>query len=241
MAAQVFTNICTYVAGHDFTGDTNDVALQMDMKTPDRTNFGSGGWEEVGFGLRSSALDMKGFWQSATTDAVDVESFPDLGTADRVVTLAPTGVAGDPAYMLQAGKFAYSLGGAIGDMAPFTLNCRGTNGVGVVRGVLTKAKGSVSATGALGSGVQLGAVSSTQYLYASFHVFSAGTTLSVVVESDDNSGFASATTRATIGPLTTTGGTWATRVAGPITDDFFRFRVTAITGTFSVAGAIAVR
>jgi hypothetical protein len=93
----------------------------------------------------------------------------------------------------------------------------------------------------LGTGYQLGAVAATQYLYGALHIFTAGTTITVVLESDDNAGFSSATTRATLGPLTTTGGTWATRVAGAITDDYYRFRVTAITGTFSVAGSAGIK
>src|SRR6266545_1939645 len=49
---------------------------------------------------------------------------------------------------------------------------------------LAKAMGTVSATGALGSGCNLGAVSATQKLYATFHVFGTpGTTITVVIES----------------------------------------------------------
>ena len=62
----------------------------------------------------------------------------------------------------------------------------------------------------------------------------------LTIESDDNGSFTSATTRATIGPLTATGGTWVTRVAGAITDDYYRFNVTAITGTFSVGAAFGI-
>jgi hypothetical protein len=41
----------------------------------------------------------------------------------------------------------------------------------------------------------------------------------------------------TFGPITTVGGTWGTRVAGAITDTWWRLRVTAITGTFQIACA----
>lgn len=240
MAVQSLTNVTTFVHGYDFTGDTNEVALGVEAATKDVTTFGSSGWEECIAGLKSGSVEVKGLWQAGTS-SVDAESFPDLGVADRVVTLAPTGVAGDVAYLAKLGKFAYvPFSGSIGDVAGFTLGCKSTNSVGILRGYLAKAKGNVSATGALGSGVNAGAVSATQYVYGSLHVFSAGTTITVVLESDDNSGFTSATTVATLGPITTTGGTWATRAAGPITDTYFRYRVTAITGTFSVAAAIAV-
>jgi hypothetical protein len=72
-------------------------------------------------------------------------------------------------------------------------------------------------------------------------VFSAGTTITVQVQSDDNAGMSSPTTVATIGPITVVGGTWMTPIAGPITDTYYRMNVSAITGTFSVAGAIGIR
>lgn len=241
MAALALTDAFVYVAGHDFTGDSNQLALNMDAAALPVTTFRSGGWDEVVGGLKTQTLDLSGYWQSAVSDSVDSESFSDLATANRVHTIGPTETEGDVAYLFRAGKFHYEpFGGTIGDVAGFTLNSSGTDGYGVVRGQLAKAKGTVSATGALGTGLQLGAVGASEHLYASFHVFSAGTTITVVVESDDNSGFTTATTQATIGPITATGGTWAARVAGAITDTYYRLRVTAITGTFSVAGAIAI-
>lgn len=240
MATFVLDDATIWVHGYDFTTDLNQVSLNITAEQLDATTFGGGGYRARQGGLRSVESQVAGFWQSATSGAVDPETFPDLGTADRVVTLAPDSAETTPAYLFQAGKFAYQPFGQIGALTPFSLNMAGTNGVGVVRGQVAKAKGNVSATGATGSGVNLGAVGASQYLYASLHVFSAGTTVTIVVESDDNANFTSATTRATLGPITTTGGTWATRVAGSITDTHYRFRVSAVTGTFSIAGAIGV-
>lgn len=226
--------------GYDFTTDSNKLTVATDVDDLDDTTFGDSYRSRVG-GMRNVEAELEGFWQSAASAAVDLEGFPDLGTADRVWTASPSGATeASVAYMFQAGKFGVDMFGAVGELAPFALNLMGTNGVGVVRGQVAKARGDVSATGALGSGLSLGNVAATQYLYGTFHVFSAGTTITVVLESDDNSGFTTATTRATLGPLTTTGGTWATRVAGALTETHYRFRVTAITGTFNVAGAIGI-
>jgi hypothetical protein len=144
--------------------------------------------------------------------------------------------------MFQGGKFSYSLGGQIGEILPFDLDMMGSHGAsGLVRGQITKAKGTVSATGASGTGVNLGNVATGQYLYATFHVFGTpGTTITAVIQSDDNAGFSSATNRITFGPITTAGGTWGTRVAGPLTETHYRLNVTAITGTFTVAAAIGI-
>lgn len=237
MGTLALTNAYCYAGSHDFTGDTNQLDLSVDAATVDVTTFRSGGWNESKIGLKKSALKVSGFWQ-AGSDTVDPESFTNLGTS-LATTVGPVETAGQTAYLIQQMPLQYELLGKYGDATPFTLSGQGSDGVGVVRGQLAKAMGTVSATGALGSGVQLGAVGASQYLYATFHVFGTpGTTITVLVESDDNAGFSSATTRMTLGPYTTAGGRWATRVAGAITDDYFRFRVSAITGTFTVAGAI---
>lgn len=242
MAVLALLNCTTHVHGHDFTTDTNQALLQTEVTALDKTTFGSSGWTELHGGLKKSVFDLQGFWQSATTDAVDVEAFPDLATANRVHTFGATSTEGTTAYMWQAGRFSYQLGGQLDTLAPFTLQSAGTDGVGVVKGQWAKAKGNVSATGVLGSGLNLGAGAAGKYLYATLHAFSVGTTLTVQVQSDDNSGFTTPTTVATFSAITARGGSWLTRVdASAITDTWFRLNVSAVTGTFSVAGAIGIQ
>jgi hypothetical protein len=242
MAVLPLTDCFLHVAGYDFTTDTNNAALGVEAAALDATTFGSSGATTLAGGLKSVSLSYSGFWQvdGSSDQAVDNQGFPMLGTS-QAYTFGPVETEGSPAYMFEAMKSSYSHGGGVGELMPFSLAASATSGQGVVRGQLAKSRGNVSATGAIGTGLNLGAVSASQYLYATFHVFTPGTTITVVVESDDNSGFTTATTRATIGPLTTSGGTWVTRVAGSITDTWWRFRVTACTGTFSVAGAIGVQ
>lgn len=236
------TNAFVYVGGHDFTGDSNTLTLNVEAETRDVTNFRSGGWREHKNTLKTSTLAVAGFWQSAAADAVDPETFNNLGVGGRVVTCGVNEVEGQPAMMLQALQANYTVGGAIGDVAPFNLNGVCSDGQGVIRGRLLKEFGTVSATGATGTGVQIGAVGASQYLYSTLHLLgTAATTITVVLESDDNSNFTSATTRGTFGPLTAVGGNWLTRVAGAITDDWWRFRVTAITGTWTIAGAAGIQ
>lgn len=228
----------TWVDDYDFTGDSNKLTVDAEVVDLDATVFGGGGWKKLSGGLKTVTAALEGFWQGP----VDAEGFPDLGNANRVVMASPTGVALSPAFLFQATKLKYSAFGQVGELTPFTLDMSGSNTVGMVRGQVAAAKQSVSATGVLGSAVQLGAVGAAQFVYAAFHIFGTpGTTVTVKVQSDNASNFPSATDVATIGPLTAAGGVWMTRVAGAITDDWFRFNVSAITGTFSVAGAIAVQ
>jgi hypothetical protein len=232
-------NADLYVAGHDFTGDTNNGMLNLTAVSLDASTFGSNGWMENAYGLRTVQFQHSGFWQSALSDSVDDESFGDIAVP-RAHTWSLTGVETEPAWMFNAAKSNYQLGGTVGPLAPFSLTSTATDKFGAIRGQMAKAKGAMTATGALGSVVQLGAVGAAQYLYATFHVFTAGTTATIQVQSDDNAGMTTPTTVATIGPLTTRGGTFMTRVAGPITDTFYRFNVSAITGAFVAAGAIGI-
>ena len=110
----------------------------------------------------------------------------------------------------------------------------------MARGKLTLSATNVTTTGAKGTGVLLGAVGATQYLYATVHCLTAGTTVTIKIQSDDNAGFTSPTDRITLSAITATGGTWVTRLAGSITDTYYRFNVTAVTGTFTLAGAIGI-
>lgn len=252
MGAIALTDAFAYVAGYDFSPDTNNIRLDMQAQAKDATPFGVG-WNVIVGGLKSVAFDMTGFWQSAAAGAAgsaDVEAFPDLGVSDRVCTVGA--IHSEPAspasfledervYMFRAGKFTYELLGPVGEVAPFTLNSQGTQGIGAKQGLLLKKRGNVSATGQLGAtldslGFGLGAA---QFLYGTIHIFTAGTSITIQVQSDDNTGFTTPTTLATIGPLTTRGGTWMTPIPGPLTDRYFRFNVSAITGTFNIGAAMA--
>lgn len=239
MATFAFTDATCWVGGYDFTGDLNQLQMQVSADELDVTTFGATHRQRIG-GLRSVQASLAGFWSSATSAAPDPQVMPDLGVVDRVVTVAPTATEGGVAYFFQGAKFSTSMFGQVGEATPFSVEVMGTNKVGLVRGRTVKAKGNVNATGATGAEVELGAVGASQFLYATFHVFSAGTTITAVLESDADDTFGSATTQATFGPITTAGGTWATRVAGPIADTWYRLRVTSITGTFQIAAACGI-
>ncbi|MET7949219.1 hypothetical protein [Micromonospora sp. NPDC005324] len=240
MGSFALTDATVLVAGYDFTTNLNQASLTVDTEQLDATTFGSGGWRSRAGGLKSVAASMAGFWESAAVNAPDPQAFPDLGVPDRVVTMSPTPTEGSIAYFGQLGKFGYNLFGQMGELTPFSLTMSGTNAVGLIRGQVAKAKGNVSATGATGSIVQLGAVPTGQYLYAALHALSAGTTLTVQVQSAATGAFSSPTMRGTFAAATAQGGLWLTRVAGPITDAYYRLNVSAVTGTFQIAGAIGI-
>ena len=238
MASLSLTDCAIWVGALDLSTEHNQVSLESRAAELDATTFGSGGWTARRGGLKSVSLNHQGFTNYAEPDATLSTNF----LVTEVVTVSPTGAVGTVAYTFEGKRFNYQpIGGTVGEMAGFSGTAMGANGVdGLVRSTIIRPKASVSATGN-GTAQQLGAVSASQYMYAALHVLSAGTTLTILVESDDASDFVGATTRATIGPITSAGGTWVTRVAGPITDTYWRMRISAITGTFSIAGVIGIQ
>lgn len=236
MANLALTDATVWMGGYDWTTDTNDVTMTVSCEELECTTFGSGGTKARVAGLKDVEASVNGFWQSTP----DAEAAARLGTANLPITVSDTAAEGSIAYFAQVGEFKYSAFGSIGELTPFTLDARGTGPYGAIRGKAALAKTTITTTGAKGTAVQLGAVGSTQYLYAVVHCFSAGTTVTAKIQSDDNAGFTSATDRITLSAITATGGTWVARLAGPITDTYFRFNVSAITGSFSLAGAIGI-
>lgn len=245
MSTFVLTDVTTWIGGHDFTTDSNSLSLNIEVDEQEDTTFGGGGYRSRKGGLKSVSADLECFYSIGASTDIDPEVFSTLGTANEVATFAPTGAVQTAAYMAQMGKFSTEFLGSVGEMAGQSLSMMGTDGVaGAVRGQVCKTKADVSATGATGSAVNLGAGAAGKYLYLALHVFSAGTTMDVKVESDTLEAFGTPAdvASATVTGVAAAGGTWMTRVdASAITDSWFRLNVTAITGTFSIAAAMAIQ
>lgn len=244
MAAQVLTGSALYIAGHDFSCDANDASLAAEVAVQKSTTFCSGSWDQFLPGLMSASLSASGVWSTGTGDTIDAVEWGANGATDRVITYAPVGTEGSVAYLLQGARTSYSFGGAVGEVAPWSISAVGTNSDGMVRGKLMLAKtASISSTGAVGTAVQVGAVAADEFLYLAVHLFpTAGTSITIIAESDATNAFSGAeTTRATTGSLTAAGGTWVTRVAGPITDTWYRLNVSAVVGSWTAAASLAVQ
>jgi hypothetical protein len=237
MAARVDTSASIWVDAVDLTSLSTQYGIDNTADVLDATTFGSGGSRARLVGLKDGKAEVTGFWDSSA-DAVLFGTV--LGSAAKVVTLAEGSIEGSPAFVMQGVESQYSQFGKIGDITPFKATLTGAGAYGVPRGKVTLASTSITTTGAKGTAVQLGAVAAGKYLYAAVHCFAAGTTVTIKIQSDDNIGFTTPTDVATLSAITAVGGTWMTRVAGPITDTYFRVNVSSITGTFQLASAIAI-
>ena len=248
MTTLVANNITTWFSGYDMTADLNSTQLALSYAALDDTAFLDSARSRIA-GLGDAQLNVAGWWQSgATNAAVDPVAFSALGGTSRLVSNTPDGTEGSVAYFYRAKTFNYQTFGEIGQVMPFQLSAQSARGAGLaavaeVRGRVLKSNrtAAVTATGVTGTAYQLGAVAAGQYLYAGLHCMSAGTTLTGVLESAADNTFSGATTRITFSGITAVGDTWGTRVAGAITDTWYRLRITAVTGTFTVACVAGIK
>ncbi len=236
MAVHVLTDATIWYDGQDLTSQTNKVELTESASELDATTFGSGGWEEKVGGLKKVTAMGEGFIDYSEPD---LSFFNNVGTAGKLFSVSMGGADLATAFASQQLTGTYSHGGTVGELEKFSLAMTGSTGPGLVKGVLLKPKTTVSGN-TNGTSYQAGAIATGQTGYVAIHCFSAGTTADVIVESDDDTGFGSATTRFT-NTITAAGGTWATALAGPITDDWWRVRTANVTGSFSIAVVFGIR
>lgn len=239
MSSLVLNDAKLFVAGHDLSGQMNALALEYGADMLDETTFGQTTRINKG-GLRSVVGNHQGLWDAALTTSVDPVLFARIGTEDVPVVIAPAGAAGDVAYLFRAIHSEYAPGGAIGELLGFSVSMEGSGGQPLVRGKLLH---NGSATGNVtGAAFQLGAVGAAQFLYAALHVMSGTGSFIVKVQSDDAEAFTTPTDRitfATVATGTPVAAEWAVRVAGSITDTWWRISATnPNTRNFAVAAGI---
>ncbi len=226
-------------------GQSNEVKLDLEAKALDRTVFTSGGWEEVAAGLKKADIEASGYMDASPleTGAVspDAQMWSELGGVQVPVTVCPTGADLSVAYIVPSRRGKISLFGKVGELAPFGSTMWGDGAA--ARGQLIHPATVLRSAGGTGSTAVLGTVASGRSLLVSIHVLAVtGTTpaLTITVQRDDNAGFTTPTTVATLGPVSAPAAQ-LTPVVGPITPDD-RYRVTwTLTGTTPTARfAVAV-
>jgi hypothetical protein len=246
MAKFVLQNVRLFAGGADLTTVNNKAEITAEVEEKEATAFAPSGplWREVLGGIRSTSIDASGQWEAGDLSKVDNSMWAQSGSRDAW-TVCPEGAAfGSLAWFTAAMRQSYNLGGAVGDVAPWT--AKGSGGWPLVRGNIDVSPGSpISASPSFAPPIEIvGGVPEGQSLYAALHVFSvSGTTpeLTTVINSDDNTDFSSPDQRLAFDPQTTV-GSQIIRVAGPITDTYFAAAST-LTGTdpsFLVAIAIGV-
>ena len=223
-----------YLGALDLSGDSNSVSSGLSTaKVPD-DHFGS----DVGLflpGLRGWSLGAAGLL-TLGVDASEEELHAGWNRTNEVISIQPTGVDGETAYLGTAFQAGYAPGGRVGDALKWTLEAAAAGLL--VRGSVLHTKASRASSGN-GTAFQLGAVAAGKSLYAALHVFAAsGTNIVVKVQSASGEAFTSPNDRITFATVTTTPGAQLLSVAGAVTDTWWRITYT-ITGAGPYVLAVA--
>ncbi|MDT0306870.1 hypothetical protein RM780_07820 [Streptomyces sp. DSM 44917] len=241
----VLLNARLFTGGADLSGRSNKIELSAEVEDKEVTNYRSpDGWKEVLGGLASAEITGEGQWEAGDPGMVDDVSWAELGGVGAWTVCPRDSAVGDLAYFTRAMRGSYTLGEAVGEVAPWQGGAK--SAWPLVRGVIEHPPGTARTADGASTGVELGAVAAGRRLYASLHVLSvAGTSspsITVSVESDDSNTFASATTRLTLDAATAPGGQTARTDGTAITDTWWRLAWT-ITGTspsFLFAAALGI-
>ena len=238
MATFVNLHQRTYLAHLDLTGKASEVTFgPLSRVMQPCTTYADGGYACVSPGLISGAAGVNGY-QDWAADALDDEiSVAQIGTSYPFsIAPNPTGTvaAGDPAWLSRGVLDRLNpMAGAKGDMAGFEKSL--AYDTAITQGKVAHPLGAETADGN-GTAVALTGPSASQRLYAALHVtaYSGFTNVVFKVQSDDSSGFSSATDRITFATATGTTSEFSS-VAGSLSSET-HWRVTwDVTGTGSVS------
>lgn len=242
-----------WLGGYDFSGHCNNINLTGAKAELEHRVFGDGIMSMFP-GLVSTMVELGGFWSAESALAPDPVIFTRIDPTQTpavwpliVVPPNAVGVAantyGNNGYGVLGRQFLYSFGGAHGQLMPFSVKTLPSSNYALARQRIEIAKQSLTATHT-STGSQLGALTATQRLLATLHVFSITGTGSwtLTIQSDDNSGFLSPTTRIT---FTTVDDTQdpameIKQVAGAIADDWWRAVLTETSGTSTISVAVTI-
>ena len=225
----VLTNATIWHGGYDLSGASNEVTFTSSREEKPHNNFGDT-VDAVYPGVIQSGCEVGGFFDSD----LDGPEFAQAKSQSQSwpLTVCPAGTSvGDLAYTMKGYTFNYStLEASWGQSLPYRLSTQPSTTAGLGRGMVVYPKTTYTAN--YGGGyIQLGALSATQKLIATLHVFSIdGGSWGVWLLSDADGAAAGETQRATQ-TITTAPQATTVEVFGPVTDTYWRGTVTKTGGT----------
>lgn len=241
MASFILENTRALIDGFDFSAQANQGNLKLVKDVKDATNFGSGGTREKKLGIGTADLDLTCFFDTSDpVNSIDPVLDAKFATIGTVITICPTtGLAGEISFPFVAGVFDLMRGFQFDELGEIHVLATGT-GPSPRCTILEDGKTSRS-TNSNTTGVQLGAVSATQTLYAAAHVLSAAggsPSVALKVQSSSTQGGAY-TDRITFTTQTVKAAEFK-KQAGAVTDTWWRVLwVVGGASTFAVSVGIA--
>jgi hypothetical protein len=241
MAVQFWQNMSILEGGVELAGHGKNVNLATTVAPLDTTPLAvADGFSTFIGGLKSATVDFEFMQDHAVAAAIDSSFWTSFGATGTVRSIATAADDGSAAYLMRGINLSYTpIRGDVGDLAMGAVSGATSTGP-VVRGKLLHPSSVARTSSSTGTGRQLGAVIAGKAMYAALHVLLvSGTspTLDVIVQSDDNAGFTTPTTRITFSQASTVSAEWGS-VAGAVTDDYWRVSYTiggSDTPTFAFA------
>ena len=230
-APTVLTNATIWYGGYDLIGATNEITMNAASAEKPVSRFGDT-VEATYPGAMTVGVEAKGFWDSA----LDGPQFTQLTAPSESwpLTICPTGADDtELAYGIQAYSFNYSaLESQWGQSLPYRVSARARSGSTLARGSVLLPKGTRTSQTESAHRL-LGAVSATQKLVATLHVFAidGGGSWAPFVMSDPDAAPAGHTARVTFAPVTTAPTQQVIKTNGPITDTYWFAFITKTGGT----------
>lgn len=234
----------SYLGPLALAANTRDVGYSLAAAMVECTTYNDGGWECVAPGLKSGTITFDGFTDFAAGGVDDTLGVDGVGGQYAIsVYENPTGTvtAGDHARISRGVVTTFEpIRGAVGEMAGLMIG--GKFDAVVPEALVLHPEASRTATGT-GTAVAMTGPTSSQRLYAALHVtaWSELTSLVVKVQTDDNSGFTSATDRLTFTTATGVTSEWSSVAGAFNTETYVRVSYTIVgTGSCTFACAAGV-
>jgi hypothetical protein len=243
MAVSVATSTLIAVDGLYASAYSKSVKCGISAPLKVWTNHASGGYEQWASGLGIGVLEMSGNQDFATNGPLSVVSPLTMGTLRTFTVAYPGLTAGDAAVVGQGYNFQVEspVGGQVGELGSFSAQFSSSGKV--AEGKLLHPRFARTATGS-GTAVTFTPPTASQTLYASFHVHEvAGAgTITFTVQTDDNSGMTTPTTRITSSAFAAVGGGFGSLAGALAGETHIRtgYTISGFTSvTFSVAFGVA--
>jgi hypothetical protein len=246
MAIQFWQNMSILIGQLELACHGKNVNLATEVTPLDTTALCTTGWTTVVGGLKAGTVDME-LMADFADGMNDERIWGYLGANDTAHSVVTNSADGSVAYLFKGIPLSYKIiDGAPGDLAMASISGRSASSP-VVRGRLLHPGSASRTASSVGTGRQLGDVDATQRVYAALHVITvSGTspTLDVIVQSDDNSGFTTPTSRITFSQATAAANRQQfSSVAGAIADTHWRVSYTiggSDTPTFAFAVTVGI-
>lgn len=226
-----------YVDGYDLSGDVGAIqTISSTRGEQDVTGLNAAGHERLQT-LADSELSFTSFYTGTTTGAGGVGDASGVHAHERLkdpsvmryVTYLRGTTLGDFGFGLQAKQFDYQLNRAADGALLGTVNAKAGHGTMGEWGYILE-DDTTQTTNANGTTLDLGASHGIDDMAFYLHAFAfSGTSVTIIIQTDDNSGFSSATTYGSFTAVSARGAQRLEVAGAP--ERYIRWRTNA--GTFT--------